>query len=150
MSLEEVIKENTIAVSALTKALEAVSRIGSPMLVKTEAATPSPKQAKAPSGAKVVSAPQQDVAETQTTPTTPSSPSTPASAAATATAATDGASAISYETVKQATLAYMAANGRDALFAVFAKFGVPSGGNAKSIDPTRYAEYLKAIDSNVA
>lgn len=144
MSLEEAIKENTAAVRELISALKTSAPAASAATTASEAPKSSPKSTKA-SGAKGASEPQQAAASTPATTATPSSPSTQASAAAPATDATAGAEKpLDYNTVREAVLAYMSKNGRDALFNnVFNKWGVQ---NAQQLKPEQYAAFMKTLN----
>lgn len=138
MSLEEVIKANTEAVSALTKALEAVTKIGSLTLVETpkEEKTPKPTTVKKTPASATSAAP---------TPTPTPEPATEASTpAATVTAQTAPAGADAYKPVQQATFAFHKKHGRDKLFEVFAQFGIES---AQMLKPEQYAEYMEALQA---
>lgn len=141
MSLEEIIAENTAAVKAsseaLLKALEAVSKMGAPMLVGGTDTAPKATARKAPAGAKAASEQPQAEATTSSTPAASSSPSTQASAAANATGETAG---VSYDDVKEMTLTLSEKKGRQVVVGLFSQFGVAK---APELKPEQYAAYMK-------
>lgn len=129
MSIEKALADLTKAIETLTAKIDGVAAQPTPA-AKTESEAPK-TEAKKEAPKKEVkketkkAEPEEDLVEDE---------------------ATD---AIPYDDVKKKTLEFVKAKGRDELMAVFSQFG-RNVQSAKDLEEGQYADYLKAIDAELA